>query len=229
VNEGRELAVLVANGPDVDAARLRAAAARPGRVLVGVDGGAMRLLALGLVPDVVTGDFDSLPTETRDVLACTGVRVVPTPDQDYTDLDKALTHCIDGLGARECLVFGATGGRLDHVYSVLSAVLKHGRRARVRLVDAWGETERVNGPRTLSADDTVSGAPLPGRILSLLSFGLVESIHLDGVRWPLSGESLAPGVRDGTLNEIVADTVTLRVGSGEVLVMLHHEGPGVGA
>lgn len=213
-----ETVVLVAGGP-MDAAEsghLRDAVASAALV-VGVDGGARHLLALGIVPQVVTGDFDSLTEAERRDLAARGTEIVATPDQNFTDLDKALVYVTETHRARSIRVYAGTGGRLDHIYSVLSAVVKHGRGGiDLRLVDAVGETWRIDGAATLS------GADLPGRVLSLMALGPVDGVWTTGVRWPLSGDALAPGVRDGTLNEIVAETVTIRVGSGDLLAQLHH-------
>lgn len=198
----------------MDDGRLRARVAAGGW-LGGVDGGAQRLQEMGLIPDFVSGDFDSLTEDARAALAAAGAEIVPTPDQNFTDLDKALAYATESLGAREVFVWGATGGRLDHTCANLSALIKHGRRADIRLVDDIGETRLVNGEAHLS------GPELIGRTLSLIALGPVEGIWSEGVRWPLRGEGLAPGVRDGTSNEIVAQTVRVRVGAGDLLLMLH--------
>ncbi len=214
-------AVLVAAGPLTAGAetRLRAVlAAREGARLVGVDGGAATLAALGLSPHLVTGDGDSLDAAVLADLAKRGARIVPTPDQNFTDLDKALGYVLE-TSARAVRVFGATGGRLDHTYSALSALLKHARArpdADIRLVDEWGETFALN------IFVTLSGLDLPGRVLSLLALGPVSDVWTTGVRWPLSGELLAPGVRDGTLNIVTETVVTIQAKAGDLLVLLGH-------
>ena len=219
-------AVLVCNGPlePVASARLWKVAQEPGILRVGVDGGANRFLMLGLSPHVVTGDFDSLTSEDLDRLEARGVTVVPTPDQDYTDFDKALAYVCYELGLTDIQVFGAVGGRLDHTYSVLSALIKYGRDSRlnIRLVDSIGETFSISGEWTRSGEDLI------GRTLSLITLGPVSGITTTGVRWPLTHESLAPGIRDGTLNEITEPEVTVRIdatgkGRDMLLVYLHHE------
>ena len=209
--------VLCINGILAPAAetRLRSTVAAANTV-VGVDGGTRHLLRLGILPDFVTGDFDSLTAEELAALAARGVRIVPTPDQNYTDFDKALTFTLDELGAERVRVFGASGGRLDHIYSNLSALIKYGRRADIRLVDETGETWLIDG-KTI-----ITGADLPRRTLSLLAFGPADGVTTTGLRWPLQDESLAPGVRDGTLNEVTEETVTVRVQRGDLLILLHH-------
>jgi thiamine pyrophosphokinase len=210
-------AVLVVNGTlSLEAEPLLRRAVEASDLVVGVDGGTYHLLRLGLLPQIVTGDFDSLAANDREHLAGQGVHLYHTPDQDFTDLDKATFAAINVFGATQIHVFAATGGRLDHIYSVLSTVIKYGRIVDIRLVDEFGETFLV--PESL----VLTGADLPGRTLSLLALGTVEGITTVGVRWPLDNETLAPGIRDGTLNEIISETVSVTVRKGDLIVMLHH-------
>jgi len=214
-------AILVANGALSHGAeaRLRRAAAAPGAFLVAVDGGGRHLLRLGLDPDWVTGDFDSLSEPERALLQARGARIVPTPDQERTDLDKALALVRAERGARRIDVHAATGGRMDHLYSVLSTLVRHGREADVRLVDEVGETFVVaggTGERVLREED------LPGRTISLMALGPVAGVETRGLRWPLRGEALEPGVRDGTLNVATETEVGIRVREGALLVLVHH-------
>ncbi|WP_309714762.1 thiamine diphosphokinase [Armatimonas sp.] len=210
-------AVLCANAPfSGEAEELLQEAVARADILLGVDGGARTLQRYGLIPHIITGDGDSLSDDERAVLVRAGAKLVPTPDQDYTDLDKALTYVREEWGATKVTVFGATGGRLDHSYSVFSALIKHGRSLSLQLVDETAMYELVVGEWQRSGSDLV------GRPLSLLAFGRVEGITTKGVRWPLTNDWLAPGLRDGTLNEVTEDSVTVAVASGELIVMLHH-------
>jgi len=210
-------ALLMANAPFSAAAEghLRAVLPQIG-VVIGVDGGARTLARLGISPQVVTGDGDSLTEAERAALQAGGARLIPTPDQDFTDLDKALTVAVALLGITEATVFGATGGRLDHSYSVFSTLIKHGPQLPLRLVDEQACYQLVAGELVLT------GADLVGRTLSLLAFGRVEGVTTTGVRWPLTDDWLAPGLRDGTLNEITHERVTLTARSGPLIAMVHH-------
>ena len=209
-------ALLMANAPFNSATEpFLYTALSDAQLLVGGDGGARTLLQLGLTPQVVTGDGDSLSDIEREALVAAGAVLVPTPDQSYTDLDKALSWACE-QGATRITVFGATGGRLDHSYSVFSALIKHSRQLPIRLVDETALYEAVGSQWQHSAPDLV------GRTLSLLAFGRVEGITTVGVRWPLENDWLAPGVRDGTLNEVTDSSVQVTVRSGDLIVMLHH-------
>ncbi|MFO7531157.1 MAG: hypothetical protein R6W93_01760, partial [Candidatus Limnocylindrales bacterium] len=84
-------ALVVADG-DVDTALL-AALARPGdrALLIAADGGAAHVLAAGLVPDVVVGDFDSLADADRARLEELGVELRVAPrDKDQSDMELCL-------------------------------------------------------------------------------------------------------------------------------------------
>ena len=211
-------ALLCANAPFPDqATALLFETAQSADLLVGVDGGARTLSRYGLLPQIVTGDGDSLSEQERQALLAAGVQLIPTPDQDYTDLDKALAYVIEKQGATQITVFGATGGRLDHSYSVFSTLLKHGRHACVQLIDETARYEAIQGRWHCAEPGLV------GRTLSLLAFGRVEGVTTTGLRWPLTDDWLAPGHRDGTLNEITEAQITVQVGLGELIVMLHHQ------
>ncbi len=214
--------VLVGNAPmePVATRRLRSTAGEPSAITVGVDGGAKRLFSLGIMPNVVSGDFDSLSEGDLTYFRADGATIVPTPDQNYTDLDKALMWVRETHPGVPISIFGATGGRLDHSYSVLSAVIKHGvfAGADICLSDETGDTIPVRGGELV-----LRGDDLPGRTLSLLAFGMVRNVTLAGVRWTLTGETLAPGVRDGTLNHVTENEVCVRCEPGApLLVQLHH-------
>ena len=209
--------VLCANAPFAgEAARLLWEAAQTADLLVGVDGGARTLMRYGMIPQLVTGDGDSLTREEQEALVVAGAELVPTPDQDLTDLDKALSYVIEVKSATRITVFGATGGRLDHSYSVFSTLIKYGRRVPLALVDETARYELVVREWQCAEPNS------RGRTLSLLAFGRVEGITMTGVRWPLTDDWLAPGLRDGTLNEITEASVRVQVRSGDLIVMRHH-------
>jgi len=75
-------------------------------LIVGADGGAARVLARGLTPDVVIGDMDSLDGRELDILAGRQVRLIQHPRaKDEADLELALSYAA-GQGADEIVVLG---------------------------------------------------------------------------------------------------------------------------
>ena len=73
-------------------------------------------LAVGIcVPNVIVGDFDSIDREFPENLK----KVVCPKEKDYTDGEKAIEYAIE-YGYKYISIYGATGGRADHIYANLA-------------------------------------------------------------------------------------------------------------
>jgi len=106
---------------------------------VGADRGALRLVQRGIKPVMVVGDFDSIDHAERQAVeaALTGA-VIVKPDQDHTDTQLAVKSIFDQLAPSELHIYGATGGRLDHLLANLWLVLDPVFRQwapRIKIID----------------------------------------------------------------------------------------------
>ena len=64
---------------------------KPDDFLIGVDGGTNHIVSLGLTPDVVLGDLDSISPETLRIVQDKRIRTLRHPaDKDQTDLELAI-------------------------------------------------------------------------------------------------------------------------------------------
>ncbi|MCT4458541.1 thiamine diphosphokinase [Lactiplantibacillus paraplantarum] len=91
---------------------------------VGADRGALRLVKRGIQPVMVVGDFDSInSTELQAVKDALVGAVVVKPDQNHTDTQLALKSIFEQLRPDEVHLYGATGGRLDHLLANIWLVL----------------------------------------------------------------------------------------------------------
>ena len=82
--------------------------------IVCADGGANYAFKLGLIPDTIIGDMDSILPEVMEYFAASNVVMKKYPRQkDFTDTQLALTIA-QKWGAAEILMLGSLGGRLDH-------------------------------------------------------------------------------------------------------------------
>ncbi len=206
-------AVVFANGElsDPDSARGRL---RAGDFIVGADGGTRHILALGLRPDLVVGDLDSLEAGDRRQLEAWGCDIERYPvDKDATDLELALLAA-QQRGANEILLLAALGGRLDQElanllllaspqFAALSLSLAKGRQT------AW------------IVRTSLSLAGQPGDTVSTLALSSnVEGLTYDsGLRWPLHDFTLPFGSSRGVSNEMVAGAATISLRAGVLLVV----------
>ncbi|MEA5156975.1 thiamine diphosphokinase [Lactiplantibacillus plantarum] len=91
---------------------------------VGADRGALRLAKRGIQPVMVVGDFDSIDAaELQTVKDALVGAIVVKPDQDHTDTQLAIKSIFEQLQPDEVHLYGATGGRLDHLLANMWLVL----------------------------------------------------------------------------------------------------------
>ena len=179
-------------------------------LFIAVDGAALKAVRLGVMPNIVSGDFDSLDLDAAR-LALPDAEFLPTPDQNQTDLEKAFNIARD-RGAVEITIVGAAGGRIDHTLGNFSRLLRWREELPdfpVVVVEDGSEVRAVNREMTLITE--------PGDVVSLLSYDGRARVSIRGVRWPLEGHLLRLGV-GGLLNEAVAPEVCITATGGSILV-----------
>ncbi len=181
-------------------------------LLIAADGAAQRLRELGWSPHLVVGDFDSLPPALREELGSS--EFLHVPDQETSDIEKAVQVALE-RGAQRILLMGTRGDRLDHWLTALSVMMAYHARVRIQLVDTRFVCEIVQG--------SLVWRGRAGDTISLVAFQQAEGVSLEGVRWPLRGETLAPGSR-GVSNVMTGDEARLSVRQGFLLLCREHRG-----
>lgn len=201
--------VIFANGQLADPASARAAIAPTDR-LIAADGGLHHLLALGLRPDVLIGDLDSVEPDQASASQAGGARLERfSPRKDQTDLELAVRLAIAEGGA-DILIFGALGARWDQTLANL-LLLAHPdfRTVRLRLIDGAQQIYLIQG-RTV-----IEGRP--GDTISLISLqGDARGVTTHGLEYPLHQGRLAFGSTLGVSNLLLGTEATVTVDEGLV-------------
>ena len=199
-------ALIIANGEPPRRQRLQLLVKRV-NVIICADGGANTALKMGIMPDAIVGDLDSIHAE-----ALVKFRRVPTyeeRDDETTDLEKAITWAVKSR-YDHITVIGASGKRLDHTVGNLAVLPKFYPDAVVTIVDDVGELQYVG--RELRFETEV------GAIVSLIPLNRCEGISTKGLKYALEGETLELGVREGTSNVVIASPVVIKVKKGHLLL-----------
>lgn len=177
------------------------------KTLVAVDSGADFLLARNRVPAAVIGDLDSLSDAARQEFAD---RLCHISEQSTTDFEKALTRV-----KAPCLIaLGFTGGRLDHVLSVLNVMARFPQSAVVLLDDEDASFVAPSGTYRFALDK--------GTRISVMPVGAAASVSLGGVVWPFDNQAMAPDGFTSPSNAALGGAVMLTT-SAPVLVTLPRE------
>jgi len=181
--------------------------------LLAADGGANHLARLGLRPVAVIGDLDSISPETRVWLG--DEPLVHRPDQDRTDLDKAVEYAFNELGLKRLRVIAALGGRSDHDLGNLGLLARMAMGERLVFEGADQRVVAVTGEAELAAH--------PGETWSFWTYDPSVRVSIAGVRWPVERAALDAGRRPSISNEALQDKVHVLAEGGAVIVMRQHD------
>ena len=154
--------------------------------------------------DIAAGDFDSLGYVPA------GALTYPA-EKNFTDGEIALDLLI-GRGAERVDIYGAGGGREDHLFGNLQ-LLAAGFRRGVRTV------MHTNYLDAYCAAGEVRWKNLAGRTLSLAPVG--DSAHIvesEGLKYPLRDLTLECGSCRGISNVVEADSARIFCDAGTLFV-----------
>ncbi|MBN1219950.1 MAG: thiamine diphosphokinase [Anaerolineae bacterium] len=206
--------VIFANGilnrPELTRIRLRST----DRIFC-ANGGTRHALDLGLTPEAIIGDLDSVSPEVVAEMQIGRVKIHHHPARkDQTDLELALQLAIT-QEPDEILLLTALGGRLDQMLAnILLLTRPEFASVRLALADGpyWATLLRSNQSITIRgrSGDTLSLIPLTPT---------VNQVSLTGVEWPLADAVLSLGSTLTISNTLAAEQADLRVGEGLVLVV----------
>jgi thiamine pyrophosphokinase len=190
---------------------------REAGLIISADSGARHCRAMGIVPDIVIGDFDSIDSGDYSRLEAAGAEMLTFPvEKDMTDSELAVETAIN-RGCSRVILLGAVGSRLDHSISNLF-LLKKLHKANVEgiIADEKNEIRLISGNIRLKRQE--------GAYVSLLPIaGNASGVTTRGLYYPLDGAVLELGSSLGISNMFVEDEAYVEVKDGLLLVIVARE------
>ena len=176
-------------------------------LVIAADGGLRHTRALGVVPDIVLGDFDSLgfvPEEAE---------IFPV-EKDDTDAMLAVRKGL-AAGCREFILYGAMdGSRVDHTvanFQLLSFLADRGAR---------GTLVGLRQCATVIRDGTVRFPAESKGIFSVFCMGAdAKGVTISGGQYLLQNGCLSAGFPLGVSNHFVGREVEISVEQGSLLII----------
>jgi thiamine pyrophosphokinase len=188
-----------------------------GSRVVAADSGLRHAPALGVVPELWVGDFDSSDPEWLGTYRSVE-RMVFEADKDKTDGELAVEQALS-RGAASLLLAGAFGGpRPDHAFLHLSMALGLMDRGIGALLSSGGQ-EGVPLPHRASAFDYAAGT-----MFSILAFSELRGLTVRGAKWPLD-HVVVPFGSSLTLSNVVTESLSVTLGEGRALLLAHLDAP----
>ena len=185
-----------------------------GDFIIAADGGYVSLASIGVTPDLIVGDFDSIPSGLMGaVLGHPGVMRTPS-EKDDTDMMLAVNQGLE-RGFKEFIINGGLGGRLDHTLAnvqTLTYLAQKGARG-VLTGREISITAIKDSKIMLSPDKKINST------VSVFSAGdKAEGVTLKGLKYPLSNATVTKEFPIGVSNETIGQVADISVEKGTLII-----------
>lgn len=187
--------------------------------VIAADGGYLYCKVLGIAPDLILGDFDSVGEQEAEELAqiqkVSPERIVLLPvEKDETDMLAAI-HAGLAEGCREFHIYAGQGGRLEHTIANIQC-LKY-----LKECGAVGYMLDGTGMILVAKDETVSFQPQAEGYLSLFSMGdRAEGVTIRNMKYELTDATVTNSFPIGISNEFIGKQASITVKSGTLMIIL---------
>ena len=184
---------------------------RPQDCVFCADSGYDHCTRLGLVPQLLVGDFDSVQTALPE-----GVPRITLPrEKDDSDTTYAMRLAVE-RGYRELLLIGMLGGRLDHTLGNLQNLIWLCRRGiKASLTDGCTEVS------VLAGGERCTLLPQKRRYFSLLSLSeRCEGVTISNAKYPLHNGTLTNDIPFAVSNEFLEVPVQISLHSGLLALLI---------
>ena len=184
--------------------------------ITAVDSGLDTVHAMGIFPDCIVGDFDSISDSSLiSFYEERGSRVLRFPaDKDFTDTQLGCETAVE-QGYSHLVILGATGSRIDHMLCSLNLIAQ----LNERVVDCFIIDEN-NKIYVLSGGEyIIEKKSVFGEYISFMPVDDVEGFSLNGFLYDLENVYLK---RDTTLtvsNKLLHNKAEVIIKKGRILVI----------
>ena len=189
-------------------------------LIIAADGGIYNCKSLGIKPNVIIGDLDSIGANEISTYRDAGVEIIRFPThKNETDLELALRYVMEHK-INDVLIFGALGARWDMTVANIT-LLAHPMFARMKLRMLDGNQELI----LIRANERSVIKGHPGDSISLIPLtGDVAGIFTDGLEYPLEGEDLKFGSSRGVSNVFIQEQSQIIFREGILLCIINRAG-----
>ena len=177
-------------------------------LVIAADGGYERLLRVGIKPDLIIGDFDSLGYTPRE----DQVIVLPTV-KDVTDTWAAIEQA-QKRGYREFHLYGCTGGRVEHTFANIQTAAALAECGQSCLI--FGKNQVI----TAISEQTLCFSAKAEGYISVFSHTDRCCVTLKGLKYELEDAALSNRFPLGVSNEFVGKAASISV-TGGIAVLIY--------
>jgi len=166
-------------------------------IIICADGAANKIIKLGIEPDYILGDLDSISAEN---LKKYYDKIVELKDQNYNDLHKILLWCKE-KNIKYIDIIGIDGKRIDHTIGNFSIILDCISFVDITIYTEYGTIYTINKERTFKN--------CYKKNISIFNSMPENKITTNGLKYELNNANLKK-FYTGTLNKAIKNEIKIK-------------------
>lgn len=181
--------------------------------IIAIDKGLEAVHILGVNPDYVVGDFDSVTPGIVDEYKESIVKRYSSMKDD-TDTQLGIELALS-LSPTQMIILGGTGTRLDHTLANVSLLLiPHAQGVDASIIDGNNKVYLVNSKKKIVKKE------LYGDYYSLIPLTeKVVGVTLKGFKYPLNKATIGMGQSIGISNEVIDEEAYIDIEEGIIIAI----------
>lgn len=186
------------------------------RYIVVADGGIKNLIGTDIIPDEVLGDFDSIDEEGKSFIEKNNIKIEKYPSRkDFTDTELCLEVLLK-KGADDIIILGATGTRLDHMFSSMF-LLERLKKENVagKFIDDYNEVSFIS-------NETVEVKKNKYKYLSIVPVSKEVCLTLKGTEYEVENLKFNRFTTIAVSNEVKDEVAKIEI-DGEGFLILSRD------
>jgi len=172
--------------------------------IIAADGGAGNCIKLGIIPNYVIGDFDSISNKAKSKFRKI---LIHDKSQDKTDLEKAISLA-KKLKCTRLAIIGAIGSRIDHTISNIISLLKTNVPSEI-----FDEANNV-----FVVENKIKLTGKKNDIVSVIPISNVKGLAYTGLKWKPKSKNVSAGWI-GVSNRMTGKKAAITLKSGKIIVI----------
>ena len=165
--------------------------------IICTDGSANKIINLGLKPNYILGDLDSIYKKN---IKKYKKNIIELENQNYSDLYKSLLW-IKKSKIKQIDIIGIDGKRIDHSIANFNIILEYISFIDITIFTEYGNIYTVNKKRIFKN--------CYNKNISIFSASEKNKINTNGLQYELDNHELKR-IYSGTLNKAINNTITIK-------------------
>lgn len=179
--------------------------------IIALDGAANELFNIGVIPQILIGDLDSINENTLSIIRNSNSIIYHIANQNLTDLDKGIKFCDYQFGEK-INIYNAIGGRLDHTLINLRMLKKYWKLDREISIFDDNSIIRYIQNKKITLHGNI------GDSIAIMAF-TKATINSKGLKYDMQKYRLKFAYQESTSNSLASNSAIIEITGNALLIV----------